>query len=123
MGNLFSRHNDVLSEDQQIAAGNDRDPEAGAGAGAGTPSPPPRRSQDSGLELVLPPTTKMTTHQFFYVFILDGIGAMVLSGAINFAIAYGKPSHHLILILCTFLVYQDCPSLFLPQASIFPTTV
>ncbi|KAK0709650.1 hypothetical protein B0T26DRAFT_743025 [Lasiosphaeria miniovina] len=30
----------------------------------------------------------MTRHQFFYIFIIDGIGAMVLSGGINFAIAY-----------------------------------
>ncbi|KAI1387142.1 uncharacterized protein F4822DRAFT_275130 [Hypoxylon trugodes] len=34
------------------------------------------------------PTTKFTAHQIFYIFILDGIGAMILSGAINFAIAY-----------------------------------
>ena len=35
------------------------------------------------------PTEKMTGYQFFYIFVLDGIGAMVLSGGINFAIAYG----------------------------------
>lgn len=35
------------------------------------------------------PTDKMTGYQFFYIFGLDGIGAMVLSGGINFAIAYG----------------------------------
>ncbi|KAK3316213.1 hypothetical protein B0H66DRAFT_285084 [Apodospora peruviana] len=34
------------------------------------------------------PTDKMTGYQFFYVFILDGLGAMILSGGINFAIAY-----------------------------------
>lgn len=35
------------------------------------------------------PTDKLTAHQFFYIFIIDGIGAMILSGGINFAIAYG----------------------------------
>ena len=34
------------------------------------------------------PTRKLTAHQFFYIFILDGLGAMVLSGGINFAVAY-----------------------------------
>ena len=35
------------------------------------------------------PTDRLTAHQFFYLFILDGLGAMVLSGGINFALAYG----------------------------------
>lgn len=35
------------------------------------------------------PTEKFTAHQIFYIFILDGLGAMILSGGINFAIAYG----------------------------------
>ncbi|KAI1499939.1 hypothetical protein F5X99DRAFT_263587 [Biscogniauxia marginata] len=34
------------------------------------------------------PSKKFTTHQIFYIFILDGIGAAVLSGGINFAVAY-----------------------------------
>ncbi|KAK4219857.1 hypothetical protein QBC37DRAFT_408664 [Rhypophila decipiens] len=34
------------------------------------------------------PTTRLNAHQIFYIFILDGLGAMILSGAINFAIAY-----------------------------------
>ncbi|KAI1811957.1 hypothetical protein GGS20DRAFT_578675 [Poronia punctata] len=34
------------------------------------------------------PTSKFTAHQIFYIFILDGIGAAILSGGINFAIAY-----------------------------------
>ncbi|CRK08636.1 hypothetical protein HYQ45_018405 [Verticillium longisporum] len=33
-------------------------------------------------------TDKLSTHQFIYLFILDGLGALVLSGGINFAIAY-----------------------------------
>lgn len=36
------------------------------------------------------PSDKFTGFQLFYIFILDGIGAFVLSGGINFAIAYGK---------------------------------
>ncbi|KAM0331301.1 hypothetical protein ACHAQA_002971 [Verticillium albo-atrum] len=33
-------------------------------------------------------TDKLSTHQFIYLFILDGLGALILSGGINFAIAY-----------------------------------
>jgi hypothetical protein len=36
------------------------------------------------------PTERLTGYQFFYIFILDGLGAFMLSGGINFAIAYGK---------------------------------
>ncbi|KAL1880586.1 hypothetical protein VTK73DRAFT_5391 [Phialemonium thermophilum] len=34
------------------------------------------------------PTTGLTAYQVLYVFVLDGIGGAVLSGGINFAIAY-----------------------------------
>lgn len=37
------------------------------------------------------PTERFTAYQLFYIFVLDGIGAMIVSGGINFAIAYGKP--------------------------------
>ncbi|KAK3381501.1 hypothetical protein B0H63DRAFT_206485 [Podospora didyma] len=49
-----------------------------------------REDGDGGPALVLlqRPTDTMTGHQFFYIFVLDGLGAMVLSGGINFAIAY-----------------------------------
>ncbi|GJN84262.1 hypothetical protein PLIIFM63780_007818 [Purpureocillium lilacinum] len=30
----------------------------------------------------------MTGHQWFYIFVLDGLGAMALSGGVNFGIAY-----------------------------------
>ncbi|RNJ53109.1 hypothetical protein D7B24_002332 [Verticillium nonalfalfae] len=33
-------------------------------------------------------TDKLSAHQFIYLFLLDGLGALVLSGGINFAIAY-----------------------------------
>ncbi|KAF4447168.1 hypothetical protein F53441_9313 [Fusarium austroafricanum] len=41
--------------------------------------------QNEGL---LKPSLQFTGHQLFYVFGLDGIGAMALSGAVNFALAY-----------------------------------
>ncbi|KAK8124215.1 hypothetical protein PG999_004133 [Apiospora kogelbergensis] len=34
------------------------------------------------------PSTKLTGYQIFYLFGLDGVGAFILSGGINFAIAY-----------------------------------
>lgn len=79
------------------------DTEAHLGAKVDTPSPatrpdpeptpgPPRPSQD--IEAVLrhfkTPTKKLSAHQIFYIFALDGLGAMMLSGGINFAVAYGK---------------------------------
>ncbi|KAL3962835.1 hypothetical protein ACCO45_004358 [Purpureocillium lilacinum] len=42
-------------------------------------------SADGRLE----PTPRMTGHQWFYIFVLDGLGAMALSGGVNFGIAYG----------------------------------
>lgn len=38
----------------------------------------------------LEPSSVFTGHQMFYLFFLDGIGAMVLSGGVNFALAYGE---------------------------------
>lgn len=66
-----------------------------------TPSPPaPDDNQDatsSQTEKVdddsdgfQRPTDRFTPHQIFYIFVLDGIGAAVVSGAINLAIAYGN---------------------------------
>ncbi|PHH70747.1 hypothetical protein CDD82_6952 [Ophiocordyceps australis] len=37
----------------------------------------------------LEPSMRLTGHQIFYLFVLDGIGGMILPAAINFAIAYG----------------------------------
>ncbi|KAK0672041.1 hypothetical protein QBC41DRAFT_314569 [Cercophora samala] len=61
--------------------------------------PPPRPPSEASIPIsatvtlspdhtLLPPTTKLITPQFIYLFILDGLGALVLSGGINFAIAY-----------------------------------
>lgn len=38
----------------------------------------------------LEPSPVFTGHQMFYLFFLDGIGAMILSGGVNFALAYGE---------------------------------
>ncbi|KZL74674.1 fungal protein [Colletotrichum tofieldiae] len=38
------------------------------------------------------PTDRITAHQIFYIFGLDGVGAAILSGGINFALAYGMYS-------------------------------
>ncbi|KAI1820690.1 hypothetical protein F4861DRAFT_49238 [Xylaria intraflava] len=51
---------------------------------ADTPSPGPKDDQ----QRLRPPSDHLTLHQFFYIFILDGIGAAAIAGGINFAIAY-----------------------------------
>ncbi|KAI1480982.1 hypothetical protein F4774DRAFT_66642 [Daldinia eschscholtzii] len=51
-------------------------------------SSPPQDVTESTDDGFKEPTEKFTAHQIFYIFILDGIGAMILSGGINFAIAY-----------------------------------
>jgi hypothetical protein len=53
---------------------------------------PPRPSQDVAAILThfKTPTKSLSGHQIFYIFIIDGLGAAILSGGINFAIAYGK---------------------------------
>ncbi|ORY86816.1 hypothetical protein BCR37DRAFT_124130 [Protomyces lactucae-debilis] len=35
------------------------------------------------------PSNKLTGHQAFYLFVMHGLGALIISGGINFAIAYG----------------------------------
>ncbi|KAK1759610.1 hypothetical protein QBC47DRAFT_111896 [Echria macrotheca] len=90
-------------------------PPSGPGPGPG-PSSPPSPSPSSPSSSTRPataptpqtspvhlqrPTTKLTTHQLFYIFILDGLGAAILSGGINFAIAYAmytSPSSSPILL-------------------------
>lgn len=37
----------------------------------------------------LKPTPNFTGHQLWYVFVLDGLGGMLVSGGVNFALAYG----------------------------------
>lgn len=47
------------------------------------------RANPSPSKNWLPPSNGFTWNQIFYIFILDGLGGMILSGGINFAIAYG----------------------------------
>lgn len=44
------------------------------------------------------PNGSLSRRQIFYVFGLHGVGAMVISGAINFVIGYGKTSTILLLV-------------------------
>ncbi|KAI1356609.1 hypothetical protein F5Y01DRAFT_267860 [Xylaria sp. FL0043] len=63
--------------------------------GAESPSPEPK-GVDYGLK-IRSPSQHFTLHQIFYIFIIDGIGAAIVAGGINFAIAYAlyhnKGSH------------------------------
>jgi len=90
-------HNEKVLVDPEAAAGaRDDGREGGTGGhGSGTTSPDPLPSMkgDDDDSSIRPPTTKFTAHQIFYIFILDGIGAAILSGGINFAIAYGMRHH------------------------------
>lgn len=53
-------------------------------------SPHPAAQQDLSISgSILPPTEKFSAHQIFYIFVLDGLGSLLISGGINFAIAYG----------------------------------
>lgn len=40
------------------------------------------------LSMRLDASRSFTYHQLFYIFVLDGIGGMILSGGVNFALAY-----------------------------------
>lgn len=42
----------------------------------------------------LQPSAKVTPQQAFYVFGIHGIGAMIVAGIVNFAIACGKSRFH-----------------------------
>lgn len=75
------------------SAGSPPSPAAGSSSPSGLVSFPdaPRPSQDVAAILThfKTPTRTLTGHQIFYIFVVDGLGAAVLSGGINFAIAYG----------------------------------
>ncbi len=53
----------------------------------------------------LTPSQRLTAHQKFYIFVLDGLGGMMISAGVNFAIAYGT--------FLTFLTYT--PAYTKPQ--------
>ncbi|KAH8904471.1 hypothetical protein BR93DRAFT_149187 [Coniochaeta sp. PMI_546] len=92
--NPFSRKSDPEASDAEAAV------PGGTVPAPIPPSPPgpqlesfpdaPRPSQDVAAILThfKTPTKSLSGHQIFYIFVLDGIGAAILSGGINFAIAY-----------------------------------
>lgn len=50
----------------------------------------PAAGETAALQIgPLAPSDSFTAHQLFYVFGIDGVGAMILSGGINFGIACG----------------------------------
>lgn len=55
---------------------------------------PTRPSSDQPSSILRPdkrvPSSKLTFHQFLYLAGSHGIGAMIISGGINFAVAYGE---------------------------------
>ncbi|KAI0973357.1 hypothetical protein F4678DRAFT_25195 [Xylaria arbuscula] len=57
----------------------------GDGAGSASSSPDP---EEEGVLTIRPPSDRFTLHQLFYIFVIDGIFAAIVSGGINFAIAY-----------------------------------
>jgi hypothetical protein len=52
-------------------------------AGDDKPDKPPRG-------LFLEPSTRLTYQQVFYILVMHGIGSMIISGGVNFGLAYGK---------------------------------
>lgn len=59
-------------------------------SGLATPLSPIATTQSLRIPHKRTPTGRFTVHQLLYVFGSHGIGAFVISGGINFAIAYGK---------------------------------
>ncbi|KAH7306018.1 hypothetical protein B0I35DRAFT_464683 [Stachybotrys elegans] len=51
-------------------------------------SAPSEKQESKGHKGRLAPSTALTKHQIFYIFVLDGLGGMLLSGGVNFALAY-----------------------------------
>ena len=60
--------------------------------GKGVPGSSESASTHSAVpksEKLREPTDRWTAHQILYVFLQNGVGAFIVSGGINFAIAYG----------------------------------
>jgi hypothetical protein len=93
--NPFSRSPkpDTEASDTEALPGDNTSPPSPPSPGPDSDAPP-RPSQDVAaiLSHFKTPTKSLSGHQIFYIFVIDGIGAALLSGGINFAIAYGTPS-------------------------------
>lgn len=76
--------------------GPSRDSEADEDSVLPLSSHPTRMSYYKPASVLQPdkraPSSKLTLHQFLYIAGSHGIGAMLISGGINFAIAYGELS-------------------------------
>ncbi|KAI0505849.1 hypothetical protein F5B22DRAFT_489708 [Xylaria bambusicola] len=64
--------------DVEIAQADDR-------SGGGSASPEPKDGHSPKLR---PPSDRLSRHQIFYIFGVNGVGAAIVAGGINFAIAY-----------------------------------
>ncbi|TPX10134.1 uncharacterized protein E0L32_001331 [Thyridium curvatum] len=61
----------------------------------------PAAGETAALQIgPLAPSDSFTAHQLFYVFGIDGVGAMILSGGINFGIACGRDAMGLTRAVC-----------------------
>ncbi|RFU74609.1 hypothetical protein TARUN_7623 [Trichoderma arundinaceum] len=65
----------------------------------------------------LVPSSQFTGHQLFYIFGLDGIGALALSGGVNFAIAYGK-QYPVSLALNTYIANHNRAAMYTTQDTV-----
>ncbi len=74
LGGLFARSSREEATNPEVGSSSEPEAERASEPEAGVRSP----------------TDRLTGFQIFYIFGLDGIGAMVLSGGINFAVAYGR---------------------------------
>ncbi|KAI0026206.1 hypothetical protein F4780DRAFT_13911 [Xylariomycetidae sp. FL0641] len=81
--NPFFRHTDVGEK-----AAPTPDSESGLVA-----NQPPQQVLNDVVTPFKVPSTRLTGHQIFYIFVMDGIGAGAVAGGINFAIAYGMYAH------------------------------
>lgn len=71
--------------DIEAIQGDDRSGD-GNGIGSGSASPEPK--DGVGLKFQSP-SRYFSFHQIFYIFVINGIGAAIVAGGINFAVAFG----------------------------------
>ena len=80
----ITHHDQNLGKEQSEAAKTNSRPSESTMRSEGTSKPTPK---EAGR---LDPSTKFSGRQLYYVFVVNGLVAMILSGGINFTIAYGK---------------------------------
>ncbi|KAJ3580365.1 hypothetical protein NPX13_g188 [Xylaria arbuscula] len=88
MNPIFSpkKSSDNAVVDVEAIQGDDSSGDGnGSQRGSGDGSPEPKDSHGWKFR---PPSDRLSPHQIFYIFVINGIGAAIVSGGINFAIAY-----------------------------------